>query len=148
MCLTEWLPGEAPEPQPPLPDGLGDDLASRLCVNQLWGRLLCLSPLLLRNYLFIFIYLFGCGSAATPASNVKNQRNTMNEGQVPGRQEGGQGWGDRQLGSTTQFVDNFSHDRVCSLPKRMERTDSKFPPLLFLLLDAGVNPIPRLRESS
>lgn len=78
MRLMEWLPGEAPELQPPLPDGLGADLASRLCVNQLWGRLLCLSPLLLRNYLFIFIYFFfGCGSAATPASNVKNQRSTM-----------------------------------------------------------------------
>lgn len=56
----------------------------------------------------------------------------MNEGQVPGRQEGGQGWCDRQLVSTTQFVDNFHHDRVCFLLKRMERTDSKFSPLLFL----------------
>lgn len=57
MRLMEWLPGEAPELQPPLPDGLGADLASRLCVNQLWGRLLCLSPLLLRNYLFIYLFM-------------------------------------------------------------------------------------------
>lgn len=57
MRLMEWLPGEAPRPQPPLPDGLGDDVASRLCVNQLRGHLLCLSPLLLRNYFFFDVDL-------------------------------------------------------------------------------------------
>lgn len=73
----------------------------------------------------------------------------MNEGQVPERQGGGQGCCDRQLVSTTQFVDNSSRDRVRFLLKRREMPVSKFSLLLFLWgWDAGVNSMPRLQESS
>lgn len=68
---------------------LGMILLPCLCVNQLLEHLLCVNPPLLRNYFFSH---FDVDLLLLLPTDVKIRRNGMNEGQVLGKQEGGQGW--------------------------------------------------------